>query len=321
MIEESELAKSIRLDEEKRVGSSPTLLINAYVDFVVQIETDIVVRGRATVTELTQVVSSAKLLKPPSGSADDSMAADIAANARAVVAELATAIQETDDPVRLEELLEINDQLLGLLKKVPAAGGKASRPILSLRGLGLNIPGDAAPANGFANGSGAKASPSIDDYENEVEDSPTTPRVDKGKRRADPEPEVIEKVLSPALLINETSEDEDEEAGYGTPPEEGEIPGQPSPIDRCVFGFGGWVGPSSAAFSRRGTVSSDRGLLVLGREAGLQRRAKCSGRVRCCWDLKRWRASTLGKISVKRYVSAFPQATRPSSRGLPPSAP
>lgn len=185
-------------------------------------------------TELTQVVSSAKLLKPPSGSVDDSMASDIALNARTVVAELATAIQETDDPVRLEELLEINDQLLGLLKKLPAAGGKPGKPTLSLRGLGLSLHGDTPAVNGHANGISAKASPSIDDYA-EADDTPTTPRIDKGKRRADPEPEEIEKVLSPALLLSETSEDEDEEAGYGTPPEEGEIPGQPSPTDRWVF--------------------------------------------------------------------------------------
>ncbi|KAJ3516030.1 hypothetical protein NMY22_g14302 [Coprinellus aureogranulatus] len=232
MIEESELAKSIRLDEEKRI------------------ETDILVRGRAMVTELGQVVGSSKLLKPPSGSADDNIATDIATSTRAIVAELATAIQETDDPVRLEELLEINDQLLGLLKKLPTTGGKAGKPTLSLRGLGLNLNGDSA-TNGHASaGSPHIGTPNPEGDDGEVDDgTPTTPKIDKGKRRADPEPEEIEKVLSPAFLISETSEDEDEDQGYGTPPEEGEVPGQPSPTDRSRS----WVAEEGEVF-RKGQV-------------------------------------------------------------------
>jgi protein phosphatase 1 regulatory subunit 37 len=159
------------------------------------------------------------------------MATDIAANTRSIIGELATAIQETEDPVRLEELLEINDQLLGLLKKLPAAG-KASKPILSLSGLGLSLNGGTPGKNGIVNGSSVLPQDAAEDDEEEEADTPTTPRVDKGKRRADPEPEEIEKVLSPAFLISETSEDEDEDPGYGTPPEEGEIPGMPSPTDR-----------------------------------------------------------------------------------------
>ena len=230
MIEESELAKSIRLDEEKRV-SYPAIPTEGIKFTRVQIESDILVRGRACVTELTQVVGSARLLKPPSGASEDSMATDIAASTRGIIGELATAIQETEDPVRLEELLEINDQLLGLLKKLPTAG-KTSKPILSLSGLGVSLNGGTPGTNGIVNGSNVLLQDVAEDDDGEVEDTPTTPRVDKGKRRADPEPEEIEKVLSPAFLISETSEDEDEDPGYGTPPEEGEIPGMPSPTDR-----------------------------------------------------------------------------------------
>ncbi|KAF5339788.1 hypothetical protein D9611_009036 [Ephemerocybe angulata] len=260
MIEESELAKSIRLDEEKKF------------------ESDVLVRGRASVTELTQLVSSLETSKaestPPPRS--DEELDQLALDTRSIVGELATAIQETEDPSRLEELLEINDQLLGLLKKLPS--GPRNRPNLTLKGLGLSLneqgeasspgtSGTASPARSFngvhLNGSGSSSlssGPSIVSGQlgmEEEEDigTPTTPKVDKGKRRADPEPVEIEKVLSPAstFLISSAEGSEDEEdmdgMGYGTPPEGVEGAGMPSPTDRSRS----WVAEEGEVF-RKGQV-------------------------------------------------------------------
>jgi protein phosphatase 1 regulatory subunit 37 len=154
---------------------------------------------------------------------------------RVVTSELASMIQETNDTERLEELLNVNDQLLNLLKKVPRLG----KPTLTLQGLDVAsqniiptsvIDGklDGTPhINGRPNDRGEEESSeasSVDCFE----DSPTTPKIDKGKGKADPEPEEPEKVLSPRISIND-SEDEDED---GVPYEDAvEVPGA-SPTDR-----------------------------------------------------------------------------------------
>jgi len=163
-----------------------------------------------------------------------------------VLAELTTAIQDTEDAVRLQELLGINDQLRSLLAKIPAP----QKPTLVLQGLGVKINGSA-----LVSGDGSVSSGTVDlqnghaarhdklttpngvcveggtDGANEDDDTPTTPRIDKGKARAEPEPEVPEKVLSPTFLITEP-DSEDEEARYATD-EEIEA-GRPSPTHRFV---------------------------------------------------------------------------------------
>lgn len=72
----------------------------------------------------------------------------------------------------------------------------------------------------------------LDDAEQSEEEeiAPDTPRVDKGKGRAKPEPEVFEKVLSPSFMI--TSSDDDEDEGKAGPDEA--VDG-PSPLDLCVL--------------------------------------------------------------------------------------
>lgn len=182
------------------------------------------VRARACLTSLANVTAA------PSSTVNPEHMADAATKARVVVNELTTVIQETEDPIQMEELLGINDQLLGLLKKVPGGG----RPTLTLHGLGLSLPGTEAVGvnTTLANGSPAFLNGHADGYFPEGEDdTPTTPRIDKGKRKAEPEPEVHEKVLSPTFLIAESSEDEDEDGRrYVIAPEHlGEVT---SPTDR-----------------------------------------------------------------------------------------
>lgn len=225
MIEESELAKSIRKDEEKKI------------------ESDVVVRARACLTSLANVTAA------PSSTVNPEHIADAATKARVVVNELTTVIQETEDPIQMEELLGINDQLLALLKKVPGGG----KPTLTLYGLGLSLPGiepvggDTTLANGspaFLNGHANGHFPEGEDDD----DTPTTPRIDKGKRKAEPEPEVPEKVLSPTFLIAESSEDEDEDGRrYVIAPEH--LEEVTSPTDRSRS----WVEEEGEVF-RRGTI-------------------------------------------------------------------
>lgn len=138
---------------------------------------------------------------------------EVVVKARSMVTELASVIQETEDPIRLEELLGINDQLLTLLKKVPTK----LKETLRLQGLGLTIENtgievdgklDGYPhLNGRLNGHTASLETSSESssVESNEEETPTTPKVDKGKRKA--EPEQPEMVLSPkTFMIGEAEE-------------------------------------------------------------------------------------------------------------------
>ena len=154
----------------------------------------------------------------------------IVGESRVVTSELASIVQETNDAERLEELLNVNDQLLNLLKKIPGSG----KPILTLQSL------DVAFKNASSNDGKLDGTPHINGRPSDCgegsseasvevfEDSPTTPKIDKGKGKAEPEPEEPEKVLSPRLRVSD-SEDEDED---GVTYEDAvEVPGA-SPTDR-----------------------------------------------------------------------------------------
>ncbi|KAF9477211.1 RNI-like protein [Pholiota conissans] len=200
MIEESELAKSIRLGEEKKN------------------ETDVVVRAWTYVTQLSNIVAPEKgKVSNPTMATHESLP-ELTAKSKAIASELALVIQETEDPSRLEELLGINDQLLSLLKKVPAGG----KPNLRLQGLGLAYSSSQSSSedgdgrlDGLPNINGRTNALEADSEDNSItnfddEDvTPTTPKIDKGKRRAEPEPEEPEMVLSPNISkMNGGSEDD-----------------------------------------------------------------------------------------------------------------
>lgn len=183
------------------------------------------VRAWACVTELSSSLTPDVKGSPqtPKPIANPAAFNELVSKSKAVASELAIVIQETVDPSRLEELLGINDQLLSLLKNVP--GG--TRPQLTLKGLGLtlddsrnssmdgdgildglpHINGRVAAMNGHVGGD-SSASSSVNGFE---EDTPTTPRIDKGKQRAEPEPEQEEMVLSPKTFQVNESESEDED--------------------------------------------------------------------------------------------------------------
>ena len=122
---------------------------------------------------------------------------------RVVTSELASIIQETDDAERLEELLNVNDQLLNLLKKVPGPG----KPILTLQSLDIAFKNtssrdgklDGTPhINGQPSDRGEQSSEasSVDGFE----DSPTTPKTDKGEERRDLKQELRKFLVQGSVL-------------------------------------------------------------------------------------------------------------------------
>ncbi|KAI0321438.1 hypothetical protein OF83DRAFT_1051221 [Amylostereum chailletii] len=205
MIEESELHRTIRKDDAKKVDEStssasppmPLLTLEAQQ----QTESDVVVRARAVQTELEALLarspSSSSAPSSPVGGADP----ELVSKTKAVIKPLNDMIRSTSDPTKLEDLLVLNDSLTSLLAQVNP------RPQLSLQGLGLAFrqltPSPTpSPANGSANGmtnGHVVVSPNPQD-DDQGEDLPVTPRIDKGKGKAPPEPEVHEQVMSPDIM-------------------------------------------------------------------------------------------------------------------------
>ncbi|KAK2467301.1 hypothetical protein APHAL10511_000536 [Amanita phalloides] len=206
MIEDSSLARSIRLNQEK------------------QSESDVVEKAHLCVTQLTEALSSSS--SPSSDNARPRM------------------------PRGCRNCLGCMTTCgLGLVANGDL--GEGSSPDTPTLRNGHILEGSEREGDGVvavtASASGAEKEPGRDDAKDaEVEDdTPTTPRIDKGKGRAEPEPEVPEKVLSPTFLVTEP-EDEDEEAQYHT---DEEVEAGPSPTDRSRI----WVAEEGEVF-RKGTV-------------------------------------------------------------------
>lgn len=217
MIEKSQLAKRIRQDEAKK---------NAQ---------DVPSQAHACIAEMEGVLSAAPRGEEPRPLEDTNP--DLAKKATGLNHALAALIQKASDPTRLEELLVLNDTLTDLL-----AGRYTPKP--KPIGLGLAI----SNTNGHRSTNGSQYLEPPSDSDTGEEDEPTTPRVDKGKARAEPEPEVHEKVLSPTIALE--SEDEEERARLaelGIPPEEDED--APTALDQSRS----WVAEEGEVF-RKGQI-------------------------------------------------------------------
>ncbi|KAK0493573.1 hypothetical protein EDD18DRAFT_1256899 [Armillaria luteobubalina] len=220
LIEDSELARGIREGEEKKI------------------ETDVVVRARSCVAQLQNLLNPAEpsplntphlsppslptpsplpsyLLSPSTASftlssrqtSSKPSASELAARARSLVSELSQVIEEEGDGGRMEELLGINDQLTNLLAKMP------SRPI----GLGLVIPATNGIRSVTVSASPHDEPPAEEPANEEEVEEIGTPRVDKGKGRAEP---VHEKVLSPTAAFLISEDDVEDGEGPRFPPVE-----------------------------------------------------------------------------------------------------
>jgi len=99
-----------------------------------------------------------------------------------------------------------------------------------LHDLGLKVDG----LRSTGAGAGANGETTVHEHGGE-DNAPPTPRVDKGKGRADPEPERPEKVLSPTFMITESEDECEDDHRYLDVEEVDEVAVQAtSPTDRYV---------------------------------------------------------------------------------------
>ncbi|PCH38969.1 RNI-like protein [Wolfiporia cocos MD-104 SS10] len=225
MIEESELAKSFRQDDQKKT------------------EAGIVARARVCKEQLEDMLARVPSSSSAPATPVQDVAADLVASVREVQKPLMVLIGATVEPARLQELLALNDELTALLAR--CAPQKLS---VAVHGLGIHVENGKAngSAGGAASGNGhAVQFQASGGAPEESDDEPVTPRVDKGKGRAEPEPEEPEKVLSPTFLITES----DDEDGDGQELLAETADGLVSPTDRSRS----WVEEEGEVF-RKGTV-------------------------------------------------------------------
>ncbi|KAG2048913.1 hypothetical protein BDR06DRAFT_1070419 [Suillus hirtellus] len=196
--------------------------------------------------------------------------------AKAIADEITENVQTTTDIVLLEELLGLCNKLNSAITQLSSA------------------PSTISPANGDA----SHGNPT----DLSGDDTPLTPKVDKGKGQAEPEPEEPEKVSSPTFMITEfEDEDEDDNTLLG---EEDQID-VPSPVVR-------WV-TMRAKYLHTLMMSK-------GRKVGLKKKeGKSSEKVLSFSDLKRWRENTLASKDLRReeaIVIVLPERTV-----VPPATP
>lgn len=237
LIEESELARSIRRDDAKKQDeASVAARAEAFLAQIEKARSDGVGAVKVGSTAWLDATapptalpspSSPVLLPSPSSTLPASLSPrELERKARELVNDLTVQIQSTAEASKLEPLLSLCDRLNAVVSNL-----STSRPTLGLKTKGLGV---AELARGHV--LHASPTPMSDD---EV-DEPPTPRVDKGKGRAEPEPEEHEKVLSPSFMI---SESEDEGSAEG--PEAVAV----SPTDRSKS----WVEEEGEIF-RKGAV-------------------------------------------------------------------
>jgi hypothetical protein len=224
MIEESKLAKTFRKDEVKKVESrSPRQPLECLlISGDAQNESEAVVQAQRCRDQLQALLARST---PPSGSDLPETLADLELieRARALLPTLVEVIRTCSDSGRMDELLSLNDTLVSLLARA------SPKPKLSLQGLGIELNGLGDPpidvVHGADNGGGVLDNHVISprgDTEEPIDDDPlSTPRLDKGKGKAPPEPAIVKPVLSPhGFAVADSDEDEMEheaEQGEGDP--------------------------------------------------------------------------------------------------------
>lgn len=222
MIEESELAKTFRQDEQKKVeapvsdATSSLDLADDKTDEVYsppeQKDSDVVLQARSCKAELDDLLSRSPSSSTSPVSPSTEFTPEVEQRVRGILKSLGQVIDSTDDPSRLEELLSLNDDITASLSRVSFPRGGWVRT-----GLGIHVDVGNGQQDIVPNGHAV-----IEDG-----DQPIMSRIDKGKGRAEPEPEKTELVLSPKLDGPEESEDEGEGEG-----EEARLEDAVSPTDR-----------------------------------------------------------------------------------------
>ncbi|KAJ8463748.1 hypothetical protein ONZ51_g10047 [Trametes cubensis] len=229
MIEQSELAKSIRADDKKKVDEHTDVLPSPSWDptdtpSAAQTESDVVLQARSRKSELEDLLAQSPSSSSAPSSPKLSPDSEIVKSTREMMKSIVAMIETTTEPARLDMLLSLNDDLMALLARLEP------KPDLKLQGLGIDIGNGQAVGNGHPPRFDADGSVAPEDPEDDEDDEPITPRVDKGKGRAEPEPEPVESILSPTFLITESDEEDGDVPAI--PPEAAESLVSPTDLSR-----------------------------------------------------------------------------------------
>jgi protein phosphatase 1 regulatory subunit 37 len=211
MLEESELAKTLREGDKKKVeaqapdASSFTLKGEDGTDcdsaFVEQDTTlNVISLAKTCKKELEDMLASI-----PSASSSPTATPmtdeDLTARAKETVKSLTGLIESTDNDATMQQLLALHDDITYLLARIhqPRSG------LQTVEGLGIQLESQ-------TNGVKATDAYTIADKDDEDdEDKPIMSRADKGKQRAEPEPEEPQLVLTPTVEQHPEFDDPDVE--------------------------------------------------------------------------------------------------------------
>jgi hypothetical protein len=209
MIEESRLAKMLRKDGVKKVESrSPREPLESFlVSGGAQNECEAVVRAQECRDRLQSLIARSTRTSG-SDAAETQEALELIERAKTLLPGLVKVIRTCSDSSRLDEILNVNDTLVSLIAQA------SPKPKASLQGLGLELNGLGNPKANDGSGvvNSHVVSPRGDSTEEPSDDdSPSTPRLDKGKGKAPPEPEIVRPVLSPRGFAAPDSDSDENE--------------------------------------------------------------------------------------------------------------
>jgi protein phosphatase 1 regulatory subunit 37 len=214
MIEESKLAKTFRKDEAKvkkvESRSPPKTMEGLLILGGAQNDEDTIAQAQQYKDQLEELLGRSTPT-PGRRSPESKVDPELIERTKALLPALAEIIQTSLDSTRVDELLSLNDALMSLLAHA------TPKPRISLQGLGIELNGlGETGCHGTGNGSASLddhiVTPSESSEELIDDDDPlSTPRLDKGKGKAPPEPEVVEPVLSPRgfATVSDSSEEEE----------------------------------------------------------------------------------------------------------------
>ena len=128
---------------------------------------------------------------------------DLTARSLEALNSLSSLVERTSEPAQLEELLYLNDEITYLLGRL----NQSPPDLKKLKGLGIELDERTNGAS-VANGHPSPLHLVLDKVD---EEELLTPRTDKGKQRAEPEPEEPQLVLTPTVERPEFEDSEQEQ--------------------------------------------------------------------------------------------------------------
>ncbi|KAN0132000.1 hypothetical protein V8E53_010280 [Lactarius tabidus] len=210
MIEESKLAKTFRKDEDKKVVSrSPhehpeSLLISEGA----QNEGETVARALQCKEQL-EVLLAHSTTGSKGHESDAKADTELIGRTKELLPLLAEIIRTCSEPTRRDDFQRLRNTLQSLLVRI------SPKPRISLQGLAIDLNGLSSPTSDEGNTHDSHVVTTRGDTEELAdEDVLSTPRLDKGKGKAPPEPEAVEPILSPSgfTVADSDSEMENEVA-------------------------------------------------------------------------------------------------------------